>query len=391
MSPLTFPTAEREPAGLILETGTPYSEAPVRALVPLLERASIDVSREKPAEATLVFSSRREPDGSWQVQDSGLLDPDTAVRLLAAFGRTRSQEIVRGYVREFKVEHPENPGESTVTVVVQDQSLAADRPRRRRAWGADKATSDAAILEELVEDRYGLDIDPASGPGTTGLVVNQDATDAAFLRSRAEANGYDLQYERGRVYFGPPRLGAPTQPPILVAAGADTNCVRLDLETDGRKPDVVRVELTADDGEGGGTAEAIERFPQESRLLGPEPLTATNPDLADNSETIRGAGDDREALLRTAQAKVDELAFKTTASGELDGTAYGAVLLAGRTVRVEGIGPTNSGTYLVHEVQHAFDDQGYRQTFQLRRNARGDDGTGSRTAATGSVESVLAS
>lgn len=387
MSLLPDVRPRREPAGLVVETGTPYTEQLAAAFAPLLTRATIDVSRDKAAEATLVFVSLRRPDGSWDVQDSGVFEVDTPVRLSAAFGVVVREEILRGYVREVKVEHPENPGESTVTVVVQDQSLAADRPRRRRAWGTDVPSSDTQILAEVLP-RYGLVPDPTNGAGVTGLEVNQDATDAAFLRARAEANGYDLMYEQDRVYFGPPRLGVPVQPPVLVAAGADTNCIRLDLDTDARKPDVVRIEFS-EEGRDGPSAETVEVRPQTSRLLGPIPLTAANPDLADNSETIRGAGNERAALERAAQVRVDELAFKTTASGVLDGTAYGAVLRAGHTVRVDGLGRMNTGTYFVDEVQHAFDDQGYRQTFTALRNARGDDGLGAVTPGAGSLASVL--
>lgn len=385
MSLLSLPKA-REPAGLLVETGTPYSQLRTTELYPLLTEASVDVSRNKAIEARLVFESRRNPDGSWEVQDSGVFDRWTPLRLLVTFGVLRQEEVFRGFVRELKATHPDNPGESTVTVVAQDHSLAADRDHRRRVWGAEVPTSDTVILSEVLA-RYRLTPDPANGQGLSGIEVNQDATDAAFLRSRAEANGYDLMYERGTVYFGPQRLGSPEQDPILVAAGPDTNCVELGIETDARKPDAVVAEFTVGQG-GTGTTREI-RVEPDQRLLGTTPLRSDAVGLGENVERMQGQGDDEEAIRRSAQAKVNELSMKTTATGVLDGTAYGHVLLAGRTVRVDGVGPTNAGSYFVDTVTHTFTAEGYRQRFQLLRNAVGDDGLGALGAAPGSLTALL--
>ena len=77
-----------------------------------------------------------------------------------------------------------------------------------------------------------------------------------------------------------------------------------------------------------------------------------------------------------AQAKANELAWKITAEGELDGALYEHVLMTHKTVNVDGIGDYYGGTYYVDEVQHRFFAEGYRQKFKLLRNATGQGAAG---------------
>ena len=67
-----------------------------------------------------------------------------------------------------------------------------------------------------------------------------------------------------------------------------------------------------------------------------------------------------------AQAKANENAWKVKANGELDGFLYGHVLLTHKLVGVYGVGET-------YTVSHTFDQNGYRQSFNLLRNATGQD------------------
>jgi phage protein D len=373
---------QRRPAGCVVETGTPLTDLATRRFYPALAEVTVERSRGKAGEGTLVLDSRRATDGTWEVQDSGVFDEWTPIRVAAAFGVGVPVEVMRGHVREVKVEHPENPGESRVTVTFQDLSSRADRVHHREAWGADAPISDKVLVPALLQ-RNQLVPDLANADGLSGIEVNQDGTDAALLRKRAEVNGYDLVVEGETVYFGPPRLAAPTQPAIRVAAGPATNCLAFEVEVDGRRPDEVVVEFAREDRE---EPDRIRRGP-DLEPLGRARVTSTS--LGDHTLVLRGeAGADREAHDRRARAKANELSFKVRAQGELDGTSYGAVLTIGRTVRVDGVGDRYSGTYLVDTVRHVFDTDGYRQRFTLLRNAVGDAGPAD-TARPGDLLSVL--
>lgn len=377
--------AHHEPGGCVIEVGTPYLDRPVLALYPFLKEVTVDIARGKAGEAKITFGSRRQPDGRWDVEDSGVFRDWTPVRISAAFGLTAREEVLRGVVREIKAQHPPNTGESSVEITIQDLSLVADREHRREVWGKDTTTSDAVLVPTLLA-RNQLTPHPDSGPGLSGITVNQDGTDAALMRARAEANGYELAYEGDQVFFGPlqRRLsGPPSQATILVDAGSATNCLSLDVQVDGRKPDVVIIDFAA------GKDREAERVRVESTLpaLGREPVRSSG--SAEHSVMMSGqAGDDRAALERKAQSQADALSLKVKATGELDGTAYGHVLRAGYTVRVDGIGPRFSGTHLVDAVNHRFNGSGYTQRFTLLRNAYDDDGS---KMATSPLDAVLGS
>jgi hypothetical protein len=68
-------------------------------------------------------------------------------------------------------------------------------------------------------------------------------------------------------------------------------------------------------------------------------------------------------------AAADTASWAFSATGEVDSSAYPAVLQPYATVTLAGAGPM-SGRYLIARVKHMIDDQSYRQQFTLRRNAR---------------------
>lgn len=365
--------AHRRPGGCVIEVGTPPTDVAVAPLYPALREVTAEIARGKAGQATIVLSTRRDERGRWDVEDSGVFLDWTPVRICAAFGLTAREEILQGVVREIKVAHPPNLGESTVTVTVQDLSLVADREHRRQVWGQEPVRSADAQIVPTVLGRNGLLPHPDSDLPVAAITVNQDGTDAALLRARAEANGYELLYEGRQVYFGPiarRMTGPPVQKPIIVGSGPDTTCLSVDIEVDGRRPDVVLVEFAAAKATG-ATAETVRVTPSLPRL-GLEPVTSSGP--GEHSLRMAGSGDDRDELRRRAQAKVDELSLKIKATGELDGTAYGHVLRVGHTVRLDGVGPRFSGSHLVDSVTHRFTPEGYTQKFTLLRNAYTDDG-----------------
>jgi phage protein D len=240
----------------------------------------------------------------------------------------------------------------------------------RRDWGADAPTSDAAIVQEIVSVRHQAMVHPDSAAGQSGLVRHQDSTDIRFLRQRAQANGYELIFREGSVYFGPMRLSAKPQQTILVYAGPDTNCVRLSIKDDGHKPDRVAFDRAADAG-----AETVsETMEPDLPLLGNEPADSAQSGLGDFTWRMsRTMAADEAELRARAQERANEQSMKIAADGELDGTLYGHVLRVAQPVGVDGVGERYGGVYYVDRVTHRFDMNGYRQTFRLLRNAYGDN------------------
>ncbi|HWM92801.1 MAG TPA: hypothetical protein VN493_18700 [Thermoanaerobaculia bacterium] len=368
--------AQRDPAGCVIKMGVALLE--ISDLYPFLTGVDVECSRQDAWTATITFESRRDEQGRWSVQDSGLLAEWEPIVVEAAFG-SRTEEVFRGYIREVHASYPEEAGAATVTLECQDDSLAMDREHFRQNWGeAEVPTSDGLIFQQIVA-RNRLTPHPDSGQGLSGLHLFQDATDIAFLRERAEANGYELIFGArlggiggggGLVYFGPMRLSGQPQPTILVYAGQDTNCLRIDVRSDAHQPEKVAFDVAEE--EKTGTKEQI--IEPNIPLLGPEPASGGGPGLPDFVWRLRRQGTTDEAeLTARAQAKANELSMRVTADGELDGTLYGHVLHVGELVPVDGVGDRLNGLYYVDTVSHKFDSDGYRQSFRLLRNAYGDN------------------
>lgn len=354
----------REPAECVIKV----DGEEIAHLYPFLVEVRVECSRAQAWTGTLRFESRRDENGVWSVQDDPAIRPWKSIVIEAAFGAT-VEEIVRGWIREVHADYPEDPGATTVTVEVQDDSLAMDREHVRKAWGNEVPTTDALILTEILS-KYPLLPDPENGAGLDGLTVNQNATDIRFLRARAEANGYELILDRGLLYFGPMRLEADAQETILVYAGRDTHCFRFDVRADGHQPDAVGYDVAPETGSEPVSQEVQPDLPS----LGNEPADSSDSGLAPFVWRLDRPGSVSAAELDAyARGRANELSMRVRAQGELDGSLYGHVLRVGLPVGVDGIGTTMQGIYYVDSVTHLFNVDGYRESFTLLRNAYGDN------------------
>ena len=384
----------REPSECIVK----INDTPIESLYPLLAEVTVETGRNAPDTATLTFETRRDEHGEWLVQDAtGLFDDTPIMRewnrvgISAAFGSVE-EEVLRGFIRQIKAEHPDDAGAAKLTVECQDESLQLDREHRRKSWGTELLpSSDLLLLLETLGNYSGLAPDPMNAAGQSRIVgLNQDGTDIKLLQARAEENGYELYFRRGLVYFGPPRTGLPLpQPTLMVYAGKAGNTININVTADAHQPDVVAFDLAAESGEG-ATEVLVE---PDIAPMGKE--RAGNPEagLAPFVWRMSGdAGTDEAVLRAKALHKANQADLqKIQAEGELDGTMYGHVLLPGLPVGVDGLGSRLSGLYYVDSVTHVFNASGYRQKFRLLRNAWGDNldtlpGPGPLASVMGSID-----
>lgn len=356
----------RQPAECIIRVGRAGRE--IDDLYPFLSEVTVDAARTEATVATLIFETRRDEQGSWFIQDDDRLLPWVPIIIEAAFG-TVVEEVMRGYIRQIHAEYPEDAGNARVTVECRDNSLALDREHVREVWGADVPTSDALILATIL-GKYGLASDPASGSGQTGLVLHQDATDIEFLRRRAAANGYDLFFRSGMAYFGPLRLDAEPQATIMVYAGEETSATRFMVRDDGHQADRV----IFDRAETAGSGTLSETIEPDLPLLGNEAATSADNGLPAFTWRMSRQGEMNEDEWRArAQRRANELSLRVRGEGELDGSLYGHVLRIGEPVGVDGVGERYGGIWFVDSVSHRFNNDGYRQSFRVLRNAYGDN------------------
>jgi len=358
----------RQPASCVIEVGTDFAD--IGGIADLVTEVEITTGRVEAATGTIIIEDRRKEDGQWIAADSGLFTRWAPIKVSADF-QTHVEEIFRGYIVQPKPSYPNSGGETKLELLLQDESAALDREHMRTIWGDTAPMSDKDILAALVAP-LGLGVDVESGTGQSSRSLSQDATPIVFLRERANANGYDFIFSEGKVYFGPKRLEGEAQAPILVYAGRSTNCLSLEIIDDGQRPDAVRFDHAPREE---GAEPVTETVKPDVPALGTSPVADEGASLGTPSVwRVAKEGDETEEELRArAQALVNEHSFRIRANGEIDGSLYGHVLKPGRTVTIDGTGARYGGTYFADKVVHRFTPEGYRQQFELMRNATGED------------------
>lgn len=357
----------RQAASVVIEVGAAKQD--IGNLAPLVSAIEVQTSRLEAAGGTITIDDRRDEAGQWMGSDSGLFAPWEPIVISADF-QTHTEEILRGFITALKPNYPQNGGEAKLVIEFMDESAAFNREHVREVWGTeDQPVTDRTIVTELIKP---LSLGMEAGPdGAASRALSQDGRPIQFMRERAKANGFELIFRRGSVYFGPKRLDGDPQAAIMVYAGDATNCLSFNVSEDGQKPDAVAFEIAPRDG---GTDPVAVTVAPDEPLLGQVPTGAAGAGLGTPSIwKVKKEGDEtEEEMTARAQGLANENAFKVMATGELDGTLYGHVLLPGLTVSVDGTGSRNGGLYYVDTVTHKFSPEGYRQGFQLIRNATGE-------------------
>jgi hypothetical protein len=360
--------ATRDPAECVVE----LEGEEITELYPQLVEVVVESSRGQADVCTLRFESSRDERGSWQVQDHPAMRPWSKITVEAKFG-SRREPVFGGFIKHVRAGYRNGKAAATVEVRAQDESLLLDREAVVKLRSTIEAPrTDKQVVAELASEVSVLTLDAGCVDGLTNETLMQSGTAAAFIRERADANGFEFYVRDGKIHFGPPKLDGEARPPILVQAGRRTNCIDIDVEFDGQQPDAVRVHRTV---EGGTEGEALV-FEPDLEALGDEPVSSAERGLAPYVLTIRPSGGTEAEIAAAAQAQANALAWKLRAEGELDGALYGHVLRAYELVPVDGVGQTYGGIWYVDAVHHCFTAKGYRQRFKLVRNATGDGALG---------------
>jgi hypothetical protein len=359
-----FEESAREPAECVVA----IEGEEIAELYPQLEEVVVESSRGQADVCTLRFASVRDEQGSWEVQDHPAMRPWSKITVEARFG-SRSEPVFSGFIKQVRAGYPSGKAAASVEVRAQDETLLLDRQSAVKLRSTSEAPrTDKQVLAELASEVSVLSLDPSCVDGLTNETLVQSGTAAAFIRERADANGFEFYVREGKLHFGPPKLAGETRPPILVYAGRRTNCIEIDIDFDGQQPDAVRVHRPV---EGGTEAEELSFMP-DLDALGEQPASSADRGLPSYELTMRPSGGTEAEIAAAAQAKANELAWKLRAEGELDGSLYGHVLRTHELVPVDGVGQTYGGIWYVDAVRHSFTAKGYRQRFRLVRNATGD-------------------
>jgi hypothetical protein len=265
-----------------------------------------------------------------------------------------------------------DPGQSSITVRVQDDTDELERDRAPRTFGAERTLPE--VVRELIGDRTHLEeahIDepeetPEERHAPNELTMGGGTSVYDYLRGLADDNGkyiYVLPGARGgrsQLHFR--RLPEPSgdRAPELILAGPERNIESLDFSTSSNRPgravsrsinirertvETRTVTLSNRTGAGSevGADEEIEVH------LTPRQIAAVGPDQA-------------------AAATLERLGYVIRGDGAVEGRCYAGVLQPYSYVDVRGVNQRLSGTCLIYSVTHRLSRAGYRQDFTLWRN-----------------------
>ena len=347
----------------LLFDGTPAS----KAQLDLFRRISVDQGIGMVTEAELELELLLDDTGRWVDLDEQFIEPFSRIRIEVKVGEEDFVPLIDGPVVGQRLSMSAEPEESTLTLVVNDDSVLLNQADGVSVF-EELAASDVA---EILFAEAGLTprVDATSdGGGNLERAIVQRGTAAQLLRDLARINGMALRVEPGPTpgnslgIFARIELDEEDLPELLLT-GEKRNLQKIDIEFDGLRP-FAAAAATVD----AGSLEVLsaEASTSSQAALGDEPAHAiVTPARILMTRTRETAGD----LDAAVAAAADSASWAFTAKGEVDSAAYGAVLRPYSTVGLAGAGPM-SGRYLVAQVTHVIDDNEHRQEFTLRRNAR---------------------
>lgn len=350
------------------------------ALVEALDSVEVEHGDGDASGFRLTFHAGR-PGGSASIDSavvaSPLLQAFTRVILLVTIGAV-PRVLMDGVVTHHTYKPGDARGAGSLTVMGKDVSammdlhdVAVEHP------GQPEAAIAAKIL--LSYAQYGvtpLVVPPPSidVPLPIERTPVQKGTDLSYLREMAARFGYVFCVVPGPIpgqnvaYWGPPiRAGLP-QRALRVDMGPDTNVRSVSFAHDALAPELILGSVQD------RTTNVTVPVATIASLRVP---LASRPDLFVNLPNVRtsrfeASGVSAIQAFARAQGRTDaSLDRVATATGELDATRYGDVLMPRSLVGVQGAGFHHDGFWYVKRVSHRIRRGEYAQSFTLSREGLG--------------------
>jgi phage protein D len=321
------------------------------------------------AEAELQLPVGTDENGVWSGQEEDFVQPFKRVRIEVKVGNADFIPLIDGPIVANRFELKASPGESSIPLIVHDDSVLLNRDEKVTIF-EDKEAHE--IAEELFGE-YGLsaevDTTPSNGSTLTRYVV-QRATNMQLLRDLARRHGMFAYVKPGATpgasvgVFARPALDPGDLPEILLL-GADRNVASFSAELDALRPLTAKAATIGYPGIDVLTAEA-----QSADLAALGDTAVHDAQTQTGTALLVRTREEQADIDAATQAAIDLSTWAYSARGEVDVERYAGVLTPYQVVSVAGVGGYLSGNYLVSRVTHRLSDAGYRQQFALVRNAR---------------------
>lgn len=339
----------------------------------LITEIRVDQAIGMATEAELKLVLTADDAGAWSGMSEDFAQPFSRVRVEVKLGDDSDEgdfvPLIDGPIVGQRFELGAGPGESVLTLVVQDDSVLLNREEKVTLF--ESMTADQ-IVQQLYSDA-GLtpevDSVPDAGSALTRYVV-QRGTAMQLVRELARSHGMFAYVEPGDTrgastgVFQRPVLTAGGVPGLLLM-GNDRNIDTFSAQFDALRP------LTA----AAGSVSITDKTELSSSATGSD-LDALGDEAVHDFVSPLSAAllartrEEANDLDAATQAAVNLSSFAYSSTAELDAERYNTVLSPHQVISVAGAGRVLSGNYLISRVTHQITEDSYRQKLTLRRNAR---------------------
>lgn len=333
----------------------------------------IEVTQEMDAfwEAHVRMALCLDANGTWQHWPGDTATPFSRVRIELDLGSGRFVPLIDGPLAGVDAGLDAQPGCSTATMVVRDDSAFLDRDEEAEAAFENRSDSDVA---QTLFERFSQVIGETRVPATQGAPATtaRRGTVLTFLRRLARLNGrhaYVLPAaQQGGKSIGcflpdPGASDGASDLPPLVMIGIGRNLADAEITEDPRGPERTRSRVLRVNDQGVTT---FETSAQDLGLM--RDLPATPADLTPR-RLLHPADNQREDPTAAVSGQARRRGYVYHLRSRVVPGCYGAVLTPYNKVRVDAGATPYSGDYLITRVVHRITPSLYTQELEAKTDS----------------------
>lgn len=353
-----------------------------REQLDLIEEITVEQEIDMAWEARLVIPVCLDDQGNWQGEERGFMQSFRRIRVEVKIGDRPFAPLIDGPVASTDSRRESEPGRSSVTLVVHDDSVFLNREERVARFDGQ---ADHEIAEQLFRQATQIantDIERTPRPPSSAQPsAVQRGTAIQILRALARRQGmhvYVLPGDQPGQSIGVFR-SLPTRAsglPALMITGDNRNVSTFSVSDNSQRPARFRSStLSIRD----RTVTTRTSRLGDIDLLGDQASYQRESDTADQL-LPPGLGESVDPD-QAVSAEAGRSSYSLDATGSIIGSCYGSVLRPYQVVTVQGGNSRASGDYVISRVSHHLTRSFYSQEFGLRRNAVSQPGSGVADAA----------
>jgi hypothetical protein len=319
-------------------------------------------------EARATYPLRVDANGAWIGADEAWMQPFARYRVEIRIAGAPWVPLIDGSVVSRQSPRNPEPGRSTLTLVVHDDSVLLNREQ-----GSETLEGG---LTEVVEQLFdhaaiaGTDIEAPETGGDDGTTpyTQRRGSNMQLLRQlarQADMHAYVLPGQSPGESTGCFKA-YPTEPgdlPTLYLLGPERNLDELNVNGDHQGPARAHASALSFGDKSVATAETGQ---SDLQLLGSQPAPAGTQEASILAPPAYGGVTDPTTRATAAGRRASRA---TEARGSVRTDRYAGVLRPYEAVKVAGAKDVDSGTYVVKSVTHTLTRSAYTQRFTLVRDA----------------------